>query len=109
MLSINDKGVPIAKIVGGKYDNKVISAEDKPTSKSDFKVLGITSDAKLQLVPNPDTERQILYITGPSGSGRSTFAQTYLEENTLGDIEPQRLRLDSSIYAGLVPHPRTPW
>ena len=122
MLSINDKGVPIAKIVGGKYDNKVISVEDKATSKSDFKVLGIANDAKLQLVPNPDTERQILYITGPSGSGKSTFARKYLEEfkkvftdnpvylfsslpddESLDDIEPKRLRLGASIYEDPIP------
>ena len=76
MLNINDKGIPIAKIFDGKYGNKVISVEDKPTSKSDFKVLGIASDAKFQLVPNPDTERQILYITGPSGSGKSTLPES---------------------------------
>jgi len=74
ILNINNNGTPIAKIVCSKYDNKVISVEAKPTSKSDFKVLGIANDAKFQLVPNPDTERQILYITGPSGSGKSTFA-----------------------------------
>ena len=119
MLIINSKGVPIAKIVGGKYDSKVISVEDKPTSKSDDKVLGIANDAKLQLAPNPDTERQILYITGPSGSGKSTIARKYLgeykkvfkdnpvylfsslpDDESLDDIEPKRLRLDASIYEG---------
>jgi len=96
--------------------------EDKPTSKSDFKVLGIANDAKLQLVPNPDTERHLLHTTGPSGSGKSTFARKYLEEykkvfkdnpvylfsslpddESLDDIEPKRLRLDASIYGDPIP------
>ena len=47
----------MAKTVGGKYDSKVISVEDTPRSKSDFEVLGIANDAKLQLVPKPDTQR----------------------------------------------------
>ena len=51
MLSTNNTGVPAAKIVGGKYDNRAISVEDKPTRKSDFKVLGIANDAKFQLDP----------------------------------------------------------
>ena len=109
MLNISDKGILTAKTVGGKYDNKVIFVEDKATRKRDFKVLGIANDAKFQLVPNPDTERQLLYITGPSGSGKSTFARKYLEEykevfkdnpvclfsslpdgESLGDVEPER-------------------
>ena len=33
-----------------------------------------------QLVPDPHTERQILYITGPSGSGKSFFTKNYIKE-----------------------------
>jgi hypothetical protein len=32
-----------------------------------LKYLGIANDAKFQLIPNPKTEREILYVTGPSG------------------------------------------
>ena len=34
----------------------------------------------LQLIPNPNTERQILYIAGASGSGKSYFTGQYLKE-----------------------------
>jgi hypothetical protein len=33
-----------------------------------------------QVIPNPNTERQILYITGASGSGKSFYTQMYGNE-----------------------------
>ena len=79
MLTLSEDGAPIAKIVGGKYNNKVVSVSEAGTEKAGkgFKFLGIANDAKFQLVPNPKTERQLLYTTGPSGSGKSTFARQY--------------------------------
>jgi len=119
MLTLKKEGSrPFCKIIGGKYNNQIISVSDK-TDKSDdeFKYLGIASDATFQLIPNPKTEREILYITGPSGSGKSTFVRKYLEQykttfkdrpiylfssllddESLDDIEPKRVRLDESIY-----------
>ena len=57
-MTLNKEGVPVAKIIGGKYINTVITMSD---SKG-FKQLKIANDAKLQLIPNPKTERVILYI-----------------------------------------------
>ena len=37
-------------------------------------------DQYFQLIPNPETERQILYITGSSGSGKSFFTKKYCRE-----------------------------
>lgn len=37
-------------------------------------------DQYFQLIPNPETERQILYITGSSGSGKSYFTKKYCRE-----------------------------
>ena len=56
-------------------------------------------------------------MTGPSGSGKSTYTRTYLEQwkkknkdkeiymfsslpedESLDDVKPQRIKLDSSIY-----------
>ena len=129
MLNMNDEGVPIAKIVDGKHGDKVVSVSEKPfdgkatgASTKHFQFLGIANDAKFQLVPNPKTERHILYITGPSGSGKSTFARKYLEEykkafkdnpiylfsslpddESLGSVQPKRLRLDESLYLDPIP------
>jgi hypothetical protein len=36
------------------------------------------SDASLQMIPNPLLERQTLYISGVSGSGKSTFIKNYV-------------------------------
>ena len=84
-----------------------------------FKQLKISNDAKLQLIPNPKTEREILYITGPSGSGKSTFSRKYLEQykktfevylfsslpdhESLDELELKRVRLDASIYEDPIP------
>ena len=85
MLKLNKEDISFAKISNGTHNNTVITMNDG----KGFKQLKIANDAKLQLIPNPKTERDILYITGPSGSGKSTFSLKYLEyyENTLKDNE----------------------
>jgi hypothetical protein len=37
-------------------------------------------DQYFQLIPNPETERNILYVTGSSGSGKSYFTKKYCRE-----------------------------
>ena len=61
MLNMNDIGRPLAMIVGGKYDKKVISVSDKFNKDDealikDFKQLKIPNDAKLQQVPDTTKE-----------------------------------------------------
>ena len=82
---MNDVGRPLAMIVGGKYEKKVISVSDKFSKDDDalikeFKQLKIPNDAKLQQVPDTTKEREIVYMTGPSGSGKSTYTRKYLEQ-----------------------------
>jgi predicted AAA+ superfamily ATPase len=119
---MNDVGRPLAMIVGGKYDKKVISVSDKFNKDDEalikeFKQLKIPNDAKLQQVPDTTKEREIVYMTGPSGSGKSTYTRKYLEQwkkknkdkeiymfsslpedESLDDVKPQRIKLDRSIY-----------
>ena len=77
-----DVGRPLAKIVGGNYDNKVISVTDKfgpsddETLIKEFKQLKIPNDAKLQQVQDTTKEREII----SSGSGKSTYTRKYLEQ-----------------------------
>ena len=83
MLNLNDVGRPLATIVGGKYERKVVSVSDKfhkedETMIKEFKQLKIPNDAKLQQVPDTTKEREIVYMTGPSGSGKSTYTRKYL-------------------------------
>ena len=66
MLNMNDVGRPLAMIVGGKYEKKVISVSDK-ISKDDetlikeFKQLTIPNDAELQQIPDTTKENFQVY------------------------------------------------
>jgi hypothetical protein len=87
MLNFNDVGRPLCRIVGGKYDKKVISVSDKFSSKDDneimmkeFRQLKTPNDAKLQQIPDTTKERELLYMTGPSGSRKSTYTRQHLEQ-----------------------------
>jgi hypothetical protein len=79
-------GRPLCKIEGGDYDKQVIylCVDDKeepkhPFTKMDFAAAG-QKEVKLQQVPNTKSEREILYITGASGSGKSTYTRKYCEQ-----------------------------
>ena len=67
MLNFNDVGRPLCRIVGGKYDKKVISVSDKLSSIDDdtlikeFRQLKIPNDAKLQHIPDTTKERERSY------------------------------------------------
>jgi hypothetical protein len=131
MLNLNGVGRPLCRIDGGKYANHVVSVsdqfrqpgeEERETEDAglikEFRQLKIANDAKFQQVPNPKTEREILYITGRSGSGKSTYTRKYLEEYkkkfkhreiymfsalpddpSLDSINPKRIELDESIVS----------
>ena len=127
MLNLNNVGRPLCKIEGGKYAGHLVSVSDHFKQEGDddktdeglikeFRQLKIANDAKFQQVPNPKTEREILYITGRSGSGKSTYTRKYLEEykkkfkdrpiymfsalpedESLDSVEPKRIALDESM------------
>lgn len=40
----------------------------------------ILKDGELQIIPNPNAEREQLYISAPTGSGKSYFAAQYMQE-----------------------------
>ena len=59
MLNFNDVRRPLCRIVGGKYDKKVISVSNNFSSKDDgetmmkeFRLLKISNDAKSQQIPD---------------------------------------------------------
>lgn len=76
-LTFENEGRILAKITDGKLKNKLISVVDdaekvgKPFSKLELK------DGQFEHMPDPKTERSILYITGASGSGKSTYTAKY--------------------------------
>jgi predicted ATP-dependent serine protease len=72
----------IAKIQGGKYNGKTISLNTKldEIDETDFKRLRIPNNGVFQLLPDKTASRQIIYITGASGIGKSTFTRKFVKE-----------------------------
>jgi hypothetical protein len=121
-LNFERIGKFLCKVEGGRYDRKIISvsSEIKKEDKEDkyskpFSSLKIEGGS-LQQVPDPDTERQILYITGASGSGKSTYTKNYIKnykkmfpkrvvylfsalktDESLDEVNPQRIVIDDSL------------
>jgi Cdc6-like AAA superfamily ATPase len=81
-----DVGRPLCTIVGGKYSGKTVSISDTRGDEvenddliREFKQLKIPNSNNFQLVPS-DKGRQIIYITGASGSGKTYFTRQFLEQ-----------------------------
>ena len=74
-------GKSLARIEGGKLSGKVVSISgfDGEQPVKSFTEIPL-KDGKYQQLPNPDTEREILYIVGPSGSGKSYYTRSYITE-----------------------------
>jgi hypothetical protein len=124
-LNFERVGRFLAKVEGGKYDKKIISvtSELKPSEDEYSKPFHrITIDGKFQQVPNPDTEREILYITGASGSGKSTYTANYIknykkmfpknpiycfsalkDDESLDVVKPRRIEIDDSLFTDPIP------
>ena len=92
-INLENKGIPVAIIISKSQTETKKGKKQTSTpivSISDTKE-GVASPANelslrdkpdliFQPIPNPDTERQILYITGSSGSGKSYFTRKYCNE-----------------------------
>jgi hypothetical protein len=72
-----DSGRPICKINGGKDNGKTVFYTEKE-SKESFEDFEIADEGKFEPLANFKSERDILYIAGPSGSGKSFFTRMYL-------------------------------
>jgi predicted AAA+ superfamily ATPase len=82
MFNIKKIGRPVCKIEGGKLDKKVmfLSGEDDSESDDDGNTrVKLPKDSKFIHTPNTKQERDILYITGASGSGKSYYASQYIK------------------------------
>lgn len=70
-----DNGVAIAKIIDDKKNNQIIYLN--PDSNKGTDHISLTKPERL--VPYPDEfSRQVIYIAGASGSGKSTYASQYI-------------------------------
>lgn len=80
-MNLENQGIPIAVIKNSKSKKIPILSVDKDNiAKSIYCDLKLSNDEEFMLIPNPETERQILYITGRSGSGKSYYTKKYIEE-----------------------------
>jgi len=118
MLTFDRVGRFLCVIDGGKHNSKaisVVSDTDHEDLLRTFNKLTL-ADGKFQQIPNPDTEREILYVTGASGSGKSTYTANYIkkykkmfknnevycfsalkDDTSLDVIEPKRVRIDDEL------------
>lgn len=129
-LNFDRLGRFLAKVEGGKYDKKIVSVTSEvtpaPADAADeyskpFSKLNI-GEGKFQQVPDPDTERQILYVTGASGSGKSTYTAKYIqnykrlfpknpiycfsalkEDESLDVVKPKRVAIDNTLVTDPLP------
>ena len=83
-MNTEDIGTPVALITfeGDKKKNKTLSIENDKANVADYlKHIKLTKPKeKIQYIPNKKTERQILYITGASGSGKSFYTKQYCDQ-----------------------------
>lgn len=103
----------------GSLKDKVIylsTGDEKEEAKHPFTFWKFENGVNLQQVPNTKSEREILYITGASGSGKSTYTRKYCEQykkkfpnnpiilfsslpddESLDSIRPQRFKIDDRL------------
>jgi len=83
-MNTEDEGSIIAKIINTENakKNKIICVEnDKSKVKEYLQEIKITNpNESIQQIPNKKKERDILYITGASGSGKSYYTRDYIKQ-----------------------------
>lgn len=83
-MNYENVGKVIAKVINknDKKKDKIISISDKTADLDNpmNKIVLTKSFETIQQIPNKQQERQILYITGASGSGKSYYTQLYCNE-----------------------------
>ena len=77
-MNFDEEGALIARVNGTKKKVYVSESNDESHKKE----IKLPPGQSFQKVPNPDIAREILYICGASGSGKSFFAKQYCEEYT---------------------------
>jgi len=84
MFNTNNRGKPIARIVGGDDNDKIIYLDDKETKvkgklNNAFEKVEV-NDGVFSVVPDTTRERDCIMITGASGSGKSYWTNNYMKE-----------------------------
>ena len=81
-LNFENIGSQIIQIKGGtgKFKNKMIYVDANGKALHGFNELKLDGDAFFQLLPDDKKNRQINYISGQSGSGKTYWIKNYLQE-----------------------------
>ena len=85
-MNCENQGTPIAVIIDEKEKDKtkqklLLSVEpDKSKVVTYLKDLTLKPHQRFQQIPNFSVERTILYITAPSGQGKSYYTRQYADE-----------------------------
>jgi len=82
-LASGDKpsGIPIAICRGGPWKDKIVELIEKCDAREGDE-MGLIAPPKSQFFPLPEMRpalRDVLYLTAPSGAGKSTFARAYAD------------------------------
>jgi hypothetical protein len=84
-----NSGLKIAKIIGGKYNNRYIylskiEKDDESKNNTTFNSLIMDNENKFEICPNDakddvgKPQRTVIYVAGPSGSGKSTLISSFI-------------------------------
>lgn len=121
-MNLQSIGRTLCRVEGGKLNNKIISISTKDEDDADitkkFNTLTLTGTSKFQQIPDVETERQIGFITGASGSGKSTYIKKYVmqykkafkknpiylfsalkEDESLDEVKPSRIKIDDALVS----------
>jgi len=83
-MNYENIGKVVAKVINknDRKKDKIISISDKTADLDNpmNKIVLTKTFETIQQIPNKQQERQILYITGASGSGKSYYTQLYCSE-----------------------------
>ena len=76
-----EKGSIVARVLNSKLKGDILHITDKTEEiKEHFSTYSCKDKESIQQIPDKQKERQILYITGASGSGKSYYTYLYCEQ-----------------------------
>jgi Cdc6-like AAA superfamily ATPase len=80
-MNFESEGQPFCIIKNSRTKKTpILSVDDSKNAKAIFNELKLTGAEKFQQIPDTKKERQILYICGASGSGKSYYTKEYCDQ-----------------------------
>jgi Cdc6-like AAA superfamily ATPase len=80
-LKFDDEWYPIAIVKKGKYDGYFLYLNTKIDENKGEKKINLPMGSTFEFIPNPlKMKRDVIYVAGASGSGKSYVAKQYIEK-----------------------------